>query len=379
MKKIRPTYNSFFSNENEFNSCKKIIDIYNERGFESFKEYIENNDIYPNFYDDILHELMWSDAAADDDTDELFEFITSKKLCIENLCRYVHFDLNMFKQDMLWNMEEVKPYTRSVGFIESILEYKDTKRLIKVLEYTPETLKSMIYMKEEKIENLINLVDYFTQEPICKTGITEEHFKKLLDIISKNVSEDEFQFLLEYLMRDLVYIYSVVGEFDIFELNRSKKTYNNDCNIIELVKYIHELYGHKFKISFNIINYNRCHHVWDSDKRNMIYDQMIFNGYEFLSTFASIFYKDLLFPKRDLVNHIIDKNDDYKIKIELDHINKNDLIFFEKYTETLNQLVLNIHTIMEVDSEQLKFLKDLIDDANIIYNELEYKYPHRRI
>jgi hypothetical protein len=380
MKKIHSDYNSFFSNENEFNSCKKIIDIYNERGFESFKEYIENNDIYRKFYDDILHELMWSDAAADDDTDELFEFITSKKLCIENLCKYVYFELNMFKEDMLWNMEEVKPYTRSVGFVDSVLEYKDTKMLIKVLEYNPETLKAFRSMKKEKIENFIQLVDSFTKKSIDPIDITEEDFKKLLAIISKNVPKDEFQFLLEYLMRDLVYIYSVVGAFDIFELNQSKRTYNNDCNIIELVKYIHNLYGHKFKISFNIIDYNKYHHVWDYDKKNMIYDQMIFNGYEFLSTFASIFYEDLFFPKKDLINHIVDKNNFYRLKIKEDNLNKNDFTFFIKYQRTLSELVSNINTIKkEIESEQLKYLQDLIADIDVIYDELVDKYSERMI
>jgi hypothetical protein len=107
---------------------------------------------------------------------------------------------------------------------------------------------------------------------------------------------------------------------------------------------------------------------------------MIFNGYEFLSTYSSIFYEDLFFPKKDLINHILHKNDFYKNKIKKDDLNRNDIEFFIKYTETLNKLVLNINTITkEIDSTQQKFLQDLIEDTKKIYDELMDKYPHKLI
>jgi hypothetical protein len=243
------------------------------------------------------------------------------------------------------------------------------------------TLLNLQIYREKRRDSFIYLVDNFTKKPAYSMNITEEDFKKLLVIISKNVSEDEFQFLLEYLMKELVYAYGgkELSLDKIFKLY--KRIYRNYYNI-ELVKYIHNLYGDKFKISFNIDDdYSYLKKIDKVDEyTDQIYDQMIFNGYEFLSTFASIFYEDLFFPKKDLINHIVDKNNFYRLKIKEDDLNKNDLIFFVEYTETLNKLVLNINTITkEIDSTQQKFLQDLIEDTKKIYDELMDKYPHKLI
>ena len=229
--------------------------------------------------------------------------------------------------------------------------------------------------KQELIENFIQFADSFIQEESLSNNIT------VLDVISKNVSEEQFKFLLEYLMRKSVYAYGSMESLDnIFELEEI--AHNHDYNIIELLKYIHNLYGDKFKISFNI-DYDYSYHK-EIDKfyryDDRIYDQMIFNGYEFLSTFGSIFYEDLFFPKKDLINHISDKNNLLKRKIKEGDVNRKDMIPYIEYKKTLSEFISNIHTIMkEIDSKQLEYLKTLIDDVNEIHDEMMDKYIHRLI
>jgi hypothetical protein len=61
-------------------------------------------------------------------------------------------------------------------------------------------------------------------------------------------------------------------------------------------------------------------------------------------------------------------------------LNKNDFTFFIKYQRTLSELVSNINTIKkEIESEQLKYLQDLIADIDVIYDELVDKYSERMI
>jgi Trp operon repressor len=295
-------------------------------------------------------------------------------------------------------------------YVDSILTTGCKNALIKILEYKPTLFKSVnfseFFMWFDKInyhvaddkcdflnyilsnentkkvvtENFIKFVDSFTRKEYLSFNMEEKDFKKVLDVISKSVSEDQFQFLLEYLIKELVYAYRVMGSlYDVFELEYIHEiTYRNHYNIIELLKYIHNLYGDKFKISFNI-DYEGNYHNQIREKHtynNMIYDQMIFNGYEFLSTFASIFYEDLFFPKKDLINHIVKKNRSYQHKIEEGDLDRNDVIFFVEYKKTLNLLVSNINTITKkIDPKQLKYLQDIIDDVNIIYDELVKKCP----
>jgi hypothetical protein len=240
--------------------------------------------------------------------------------------------------------------------------------------------------KKVVTENFINFVDSFTKKELISVNMKEEDFKKVLDVISKSVSEDQFQFLLEYLIKELVYTYRVMASlYDVFELEYVHEiTYRNHYNIIELLKYIHNVYGNKFKISFNLNYEGNYHNQLGRKKRygnkDIMYDQIIFNGYEFLSTFASIFYEDLFFPKKDLINHIVDKNNFYRLKIKEGNLNKNDMIFYIEYQKTLSELVSNINTIKkEIDSEKLKYLQDIIDDVNIICDEMMDKYIHRLI
>lgn len=292
-----------------------------------------------------------------------------------------------------------------ISYINLILSFGHTNALIKILEYKPTLFKSVDFSnlfryfkkgnydtgkydilnyilnnentKKVVAENFINFVDAFTKKETLSLNMEEEDFKKVLDVISKSVSEDQFQFLLEYLMRELVYTYRCMERlYNIFKVEKIDR--KNHYNVIELVKYIHNLYGNKFKISFNI-DYEGNYHNQIREKHrynDLIYDQMIFNGYEFLSTFASLFYEDLFFPKTDLVSHINCKNDYYKSKIEEDNLDKEDIIFFIEYQKTLSKLFSNIHTITkEIDSVELKYLKYPIEEINIIYDKLVRKCP----
>ena len=294
-------------------------------------------------------------------------------------------------------------------YVNRILSFGNTNALIKILEYKPTLFKSVRFSnlfsffkrtayctgkydllnyilnnentKQVVTENFIHFVDSFTKKESLSTNMTEETFKKVLDVISKSVSEDQFQFLLEYLIRELVYAYGVMESLDnIFELEEI--TYSNHYNIIELLKYINNVYGDNFKISFNI-DYEGNYHNQIREKHTynkMIYDQIIFNGYEFLSAFASIFYEDLFFPKKDLINHISDKNNLLKRKIKEGNVNRKDMIPYIEYKKTLSEFISNIHTIMkEIDSKQLEYLKTLIDDVNEIHDEMMDKYIHRLI
>ena len=369
--------------QNDF--YETIVDIYNAGGCESVREYIDNNDIDEEDYTNVLGKIVFDSSAT---ADELFALmITTKKFdyttyiecrdstecpkfigCIERIegkeCKEEYMDciIELIGRD---KCTERTAYVNYADYLSTYLQYEEVN-LFKV------TLLNLQIYKEEKRESLIYLVDNFTKQPAYSNDIKEEDFKKLLVIIAKNVSEDEFRFLLEYLMKELVHAY-------VFKETRCH------YDIIELVKYIHDLYGHEFKISFNIDDY-RYHkkrhrvHGYDDQIYDQTCDQMIFNGYEFLSTFASIFYEDLFFPKKDLINHIVDKNNFYRLKIKEDDLNKNDFTFFIKYQRTLSELVSNINTIKkEIESEQLKCLKDLIADIDIIYDELVDNYSERMI
>jgi hypothetical protein len=451
-----------------------IVDIYNEGGCESVREYIDNNnDIDSKTYAFALKEML-----DDDNTDELFELIITheKSKHTEIIDEFIqscnirnnllYCDKNKFKFNLIWKIKEPNFYKMEVELKQyqeemkselheltkldpltlfltldpyyppdeltlshfklheldpyypilsergreiSRIGMKTEQNLRNYIEigsyfgYTNGTIKLLEYQsiffefwmnfselfcdfkeheygilnyilnnentKEVVIEYFIDFVNCFTRKKSLSVNMREETFKKVLDLISKNLSEEQFQFLLEYLMRELVYAYGV-------------KETEYHYNIIELVKYIHDLYGDKIKISFNI-DYDYSYHKEINEfnrYKDQIYDQMILNGYEFLSTFASIFYEDLFFPKKDLINHIVDKNNFYRLKIKEDNLNKNDFTFFIKYQRTLSELVSNINTIKkEIESEQLKYLQDLIADIDVIYDELVDKYSERMI
>lgn len=445
------------------NFYETIVDIYNEGGCESVREYIDNNDIDSTEYNNALEEML-----EDDNTDELFELmITHEKFkhteIIDEFIRSCN-DLwfgqeiwtgikknkilpcnNKFKLDLVWKMRELnfckveiklKQYEEEIkselseserrkeleskisqvksdlmGYFLNILISGCKNALINFLDHNPTIFKPVYFSvlfyhnnpitdktdflnyilnnentKKVVTENFIDFVYYFTKKETLSTNMTEETFKKVLDVISKNVSEEQFQFLLEYLIKELVYVYSVMIPLDNI-LNLEEIPHKHHYNIIELVKYIHNLYGHKFKISFNI-DYDYSYHKVINDNyaydpcihTKKIYDQMIFNGYEFLSAFASIFYEDLFFPKKDLINHINDKNNLLKRKIKEGDVNRKDMIPYIEYKKTLSEFISNIHTIMkEIDSKQLEYLKTLIDDVNEIHDEMMDKYIHRLI
>ncbi len=265
------------------------------------------------------------------------------------------------------------------SYVDTTLRFGNTNALIKLLEYKPTLFKSanfsslFRYFKKENYgtdkynllnyilnnentkkvvaENFINFVDSFTQKEYLSLNMKEEDFKKVLDVISKSVSEDQFQFLLEYLIKELVYSYRVMESlYDVFELEDVHEiTYENHYNIIELLEYIHNVYGNKFKISFNLDYEGNYHnqlgrkHIYGN--KEIMYDQIIFNGYKFFSTFASLFYEDLFFPNGGLLtNHIFHKNYFYKDKIRNDNLEKNDIIFFIEYKKTLSKWISNIST-----------------------------------
>jgi hypothetical protein len=354
-----------------------IVDIYNTGGCESVREYIDNNDIDEEDYTNFMGEIVFDSSAT---ADELFALmITTKKFghttyieCRDSTeCPKFMDCIELIGDD---KCTELTNYINYAEYLMEYLQYEEVN-LFKV------TLLNLQIYREKRRDSFIYLVDNFTKKPAYSMNITEEDFKKLLVIISKNVSEDEFQFLLEYLMKELVYAYGgkELSLDNIFKLY--KRIYGNYYNI-ELVKYIHNLYGDKFKISFNIDDdYSYLKKIDKVDEyTDQIYDQMIFNGYEFLSTFASIFYEDLFFPKKDLINHIVDKNTLYKRKIKEGDLDKKDMIFYIEYKKTLSKLVSNINTIKkEIESEKLKYLQDLIADIDIIYDEMMKNYIHRLI
>lgn len=399
----------------------KIVDIYNEGGCESVREYIENNNISSTEYNGAMKAIFADDS---DNANELFEFmITHEKFKhTEVIDEFIWCCHSKFKLDLIWKVKELGIYKYDIEsnqyelshYVNKILDHGSINALIKLLEYKP-TLFSNVnfsylfykfdnsefgtdkyrflnylfeneYTNKEIMNNFTNFVRCLINNRTLSLNIKEDNFKKVLDLISKNVSKEKFEFLLENLITELVYLYSRVQSLYEFVEDDGEK-YRYYYNVIELIKYINEVYGSKFKIRFNVYDSNNkeiCEKAEDEEDDyyyydNMLYDQMIFNGYEFLSTFVSIFYEDMLFNKKDLIRYINSKNDFLERKIYGGNIhysfNQNDIIFFIEYAKTLYDLFLNIHKIVEgIDPEEFEYFKELREKINYNFQVIQGLY-----
>jgi hypothetical protein len=384
----------------------KIVDIYNEGGCKSVGEYIENNNISSTEYNGAMKALFCDDS---DNANELFEFmITHKKFKhTEVIDEFIWCCHSKFKLDLIWKVKELGIYKYDIEsnqyrlshYVNKILDHGSINALIKLLEYKPTLFNNVDfsylfykfndseygtdkyeflnylfeneYTNKEIMDNFTNFVHCLTNNRSLSLNMKEDYFKKVLDLISKNVSKEKFEFLLEHLMTELVYLYSRVQSLYKFVEDDGEK-YNYYYNVIDLIKYIKDLYGRKFEIKFNVYDSNNkkmCEKAENEKEddyyyyENMLYDQMIFNGYEFLSTFVSIFYEDMLFNKKDLIRYINSKNDFLEREIyggKLNYFGTANIIFFVEYTKILYKFFLNIHKIVEgVDQKELEYFEEL--------------------
>jgi hypothetical protein len=366
---------------------KEVLELYKNEGVKSTNDYINNLEIEPSDYNEILEYML------DDNTpDELFELmITHRKFVHTSVVN--EFPLkcdNEFKLDLIWGIDGLEPVIDGFRIMKPFMESK-TNALIRLFKYNAEAIggdyfyslfqyfslnydSKMILLefllnnrKTNKIifDNYLNFVDDFTKKECFYGNFTDTDFKSVLNLLIGYTTQDQFTFLLEYFIKELVCFYKEMEGY-----KNSRYPYYFD--IIKLFEYIYNEYGDKYELKFNI-NYDEGYHSkipFQATYNSAIYDALIDNGIKFISTLTSFFEVDI----DGLVSHMQNKIGTVKEDIQEGSVTKDSINLMFQYAETLKLLRETTNK-----SKLKKKIKGLLEDLKVSYDVIEMEYPNKLI